>query len=322
MARGRYRIKITPDVVERARQIDLLTYLQTCEPDNVVRISPHVYKTREHDSLKISNGKWFWWSRGFGGVSALDYLIKVREIRFLDAVQMLTGSDVVYIPVAAPVPEKKEKQLRLPTRNKNCNQVIHYLTQRGIDKNIIQDCIQRGFLYESANYHNAVFVGKDGEGIPRYAACRGTMPGSNFKRDVSGSDKHFSFRLEAMNPSSASSVHLFEAAIDLLSYATYLQCEGKDYKRENLLSLSGVYQGSNKIPAALKNYLDQNPTVKIIYLHLDNDEAGRASAAALGKLLGNQYQVIDEPPQFGKDVNDCLRDYLKEESNVRNRKQS
>ena len=30
--------------------------------------------------------------------------------------------------------------------------------------------------------------------------------------------------------------------IDLLSYATYLKCEGKDYKSESLLSLSGVYQ--------------------------------------------------------------------------------
>ena len=58
--------------------------------------------------------------------------------------------------------------------------------------------------------------------------------------DASGSDKRYSFRLLA--DKSVSSVHLFEAAIDLLSYATYLKCEGKDYKSESLLSLSGVYQ--------------------------------------------------------------------------------
>lgn len=28
-------------------------------------------------------------------------------------------------------------------------------------------------------------------------------------------------------------VHLFEAAIDLLSYATYIKCEGKDYRKDN-----------------------------------------------------------------------------------------
>ena len=30
---------IAPEVIEQARQIDLLTYLQNCEPDELVRIS-------------------------------------------------------------------------------------------------------------------------------------------------------------------------------------------------------------------------------------------------------------------------------------------
>ena len=79
----------------------------------------------------------------------------------------------------------------------------------------------------------------------------------SFKRDASGSDKRYSFRLLAREPTD--SVHLFEAAIDLLSYATYLKCEGKDYKAENLLSLSGVYQPKkelkeSKIPVALTTF--------------------------------------------------------------------
>lgn len=49
---------IPPEVVEQARQIDLLTYLQSCEPQELVRISGNNYTTRTHDSLKISNGKW------------------------------------------------------------------------------------------------------------------------------------------------------------------------------------------------------------------------------------------------------------------------
>ena len=51
--------KISLDTIERVRQIDLLTYMQTYEPDNLSRIGAKTYKTREHDSLKISNGKWF-----------------------------------------------------------------------------------------------------------------------------------------------------------------------------------------------------------------------------------------------------------------------
>ena len=65
---------IPPEVVEQARQIDLLTYLQSCEPQELVRISGNNYTTRTHDSLKISNGKWMWWSQRIGGYNALDYL--------------------------------------------------------------------------------------------------------------------------------------------------------------------------------------------------------------------------------------------------------
>ena len=63
------------ETIEQARRVDLLTYLQTCEPQELVHVSGNVYCTREHDSLRISNGKWCWFSQGFGGYSALDYLI-------------------------------------------------------------------------------------------------------------------------------------------------------------------------------------------------------------------------------------------------------
>ena len=76
--------------IEKAREMDLLTYLQTYEPTELVHIRGNTYCTREHDSLKISNGKWMWWSRGFGGATALDYLIKVKGLSFTDAMRILT----------------------------------------------------------------------------------------------------------------------------------------------------------------------------------------------------------------------------------------
>lgn len=48
---------IPPETIEKARQVDLLTYLKTCEPNELVHISGNHYCTREHDSLKISNHK-------------------------------------------------------------------------------------------------------------------------------------------------------------------------------------------------------------------------------------------------------------------------
>ena len=315
MKSNRPYVQIAPDILERVRQIDLLSYLREYEPGNLVKVkgTSNVYCTAEHDSLKISNGKWYWWSQGFGGYSALDYLIKVKGYAFVEAVETLSGQRMSdWIP-PPPAPKKDEpKVLLLPEKNANADRVAQYLFGRGIDFSIIQECIAEGIIFESKKYHNAVFVGRDESGTAKYAALRSTL-GSSFKGDASGSDKRYSFRLLARSPCAC--VHLFEAAIDLLSYATYLKCEGKDYKAENLLSLSGVYQPKkeikdSKIPIALTTFLDTHPEVKTIYLHLDRDKTGRLCTETLQELLKKDYEIVDDPPPVGKDVNDFLLSYL------------
>lgn len=323
MRSNRGYVQLEPAVIEQARQMDLLSYLKAYEPSNLKRVAGNVYCTREHDSLKISNGKWYWWSRGFGGVSALDYLIKVRDYGFVEAVEALTGIAAERKP-PPPAPIKDEpKVLLLPPKNKDCDRVIQYLFGRGIDPAIIQECVADSTVYESADYHNAIFIGRDESGTPKYATCRGTV--GSFKGDASGSDKRYSFRLLAREPTDT--VHLFEAAIDLLSYATFLKCEGKGYKSENLLSLSGVYQPKkdikeSKIPIALTTFLRANPQIKTIILHLDKDKAGRLCTAALKELLQKDYKIVDDPPPVGKDFNDFLLSYLGISRPISNRERS
>ena len=131
MRTNRPYVQIDLDVLERVRQIDLLSYLREFEPSNLVKVkgTSNVYCTAEHDSLKISNGKWYWWSRGFGGYSALDYLIKVEEYDFVEAVEILTGQTMAeWKP--PPAPKKNEpKVLLLPPKNKDCNRVIKNSTK-------------------------------------------------------------------------------------------------------------------------------------------------------------------------------------------------
>ena len=99
--------------------------------------------------------------------------------------------------------------------------------------------------------------------------------------------------------------------------------EGQDYHRENLLSLSGVYQpndsGEMKIPIALEYFLKQHEEIQKIYLHLDNDEVGRSSAQAIATELEDRYQVIDCHLSTGKDVNDFLLTYLQSKRRGRNK---
>lgn len=192
---------IDTSVIEKVKQIDLLTYLQEREPDELVRIGPSAYCTKEHDSLKITNGKWFWWSRGFGGRSALDYLIKVRGMGFVDAVLHLNGSGITSVPRLQTEPRRnrpKRTILQLPPISKS-EIAILYLRKRGIEPAIIQHCLDEGSIYGSLNkrHENVVFVGRDSSGVSRYASLRGCK--GDFKGEAAGSDKRYSFRL-AMNP--------------------------------------------------------------------------------------------------------------------------
>lgn len=66
---------IAAEDVAKAKEMDLLTYLRNYEPQELVHVSGNTYCTREHDSLRISNGKWCWFSQGIGGRSALGYAV-------------------------------------------------------------------------------------------------------------------------------------------------------------------------------------------------------------------------------------------------------
>jgi hypothetical protein len=98
--------QVSPEQIEWARRLDLLSYLQQYEPDELVRLGGGVYSTRTNDSLKISRGKWFRWSTGVGGISALDYLVKVRDMSFVGAVLHLC--DCLRFDRQSVKPEQKQ----------------------------------------------------------------------------------------------------------------------------------------------------------------------------------------------------------------------
>lgn len=142
---------------------------------------------------------------------------------------------------------------------------------------------------------------------PKYAAYRATNQ-SRLMGDCTGSKKQYSFRLTAEN---TGEVHLFECAIDLLSYATLMKLEGKNWRQFNLISLAGVYSpkqniGDSKVPVTVRKLLEKDKSIKRIILHLDNDIAGRKATKALQTILTDKYEVVDDPPKCGKDVNDFL----------------
>ncbi|MBQ3999979.1 MAG: DUF3991 and TOPRIM domain-containing protein [Oscillospiraceae bacterium] len=300
----------TEEQIKAARSIDLLTYLQTYEPTELIHVRGDTYCTREHDSLKISNGKWMWWSRGFGGTSALDYLVKVKGMQFTDAMKILIDNSEDFQNVTPKICSKDnrnaERKLLLPEKSETNREVIKYLTGRGIDRDLIDACIHRGVLFESLSYHNCVFVGFDEHGIAKYASYRSTNE-LRLMGEAAGSDKRYSFRTNA----DGRNLHVFESAIDLLSYMTVIHEQTGRWIADPMISLGGVYApGSDKtickLPVALENMLQNHPEVETISLHLDNDFAGRSATENISLQLRCNYKTIDEPPPVGKDYNDYL----------------
>lgn len=287
--------------------MDLLTYLQRHEPDELIHDGGVSYRTRSHDSLKISNGLWCWWSQGIGGKTALDYLIEVRSLDFTDAVGLILRDGPVSTPAQSRSPpvQAAPRTLILPEHNDNNRRVFAYLCSRGIDPEIINHCIKHGQLYEESEHHNAVFVGFDGD-TPKCASMRSTLSDSAFLRDAEGSDKRFSFSFTA--PDNNCALVVTEGAIDLLSYLTLVKRNRRGWRKVNGVSLTGVYmprENALVVPAALEQYLKDHPRIRRIALCLDNDEAGRSAAEGIIAAL-SELEVIYRPPASSKDYNDML----------------
>lgn len=268
--------------IDRANQADLVSFLQA-QGEQLERAG-NEYRWKRHDSLTVRGNKWYRHSQSKGG-GPVDFLMEFFGRSFTEAVQLLTGEQGEGKPEqTAPLPE-----FRLPPRSPTAEQVKRYLTEaRRIDEDVTGFFISSGDIYEEAGHHNAVFVGRDENGIPRYAHQRGTA--GSFRLDVKGSDKalNFCYRGEGER------LFVFEAPIDLLSFLCLFK---KDWQKQSYLSLGGVGE------KALLRFLSDRPSVKTIFLCLDNDKAGNDACSRLVKLMPEGLTVHRLVPLY-KDWNE------------------
>ena len=301
---------VTKEQVAAARRMTAIEFLRRYRAGDLVQSSAHgEFELKSHDSFKI-NGEsslWHWKSRGIGGKSALDYLLHVEGCSFVEAVRLLCDEQPVFTPKNHANVERKRPPFELPEKSPTSTRVEAYLRCRGISPQVIQKCIDDGILYESLPYHNCVFVGRDANGAPKYAALRGTYTyGKQFKAESTGSDKRIGFCIEPAQKSGT--VAVFEAAIDTMAEMT-LNWDAADKYR---LSLGGIYapeEGRDiHPPAALEEFLYRHPQVQCIEFCLDNDPPGHAAATALARLYGNRYRVaVRLPPIEGFDYADLAQ---------------
>lgn len=212
--------------IDRANQVNLEDFLRA-QGETLIR-SGKEYRWKCHDSLTVRGNKWFRHSQSKGGYP-VDFVMEFYSKSFPEAVRMLIGEEGTGVQEARPAPPP---DFRLPLRNLSNARVLDYLTKRRcIAPAIVEHFIASGDLYEDASHHNAVFVGRDKTGLPRYAHCRGTA--DRFRLDVAGSDKSYGF----CHQGEGGQLFVFEAPIDLMSF---LCLYPKDWKSRSYLSLGGV----------------------------------------------------------------------------------
>jgi len=344
---------VSEEQIKKAKEVDLLTYLQENEPHELRKTKvANEYRTATHGSLVLSRGLWFWNRGGFGGKTALDFLIKMRGMSFTDAVETVLGARGVValygsvalssqstgfnsadgssaLPVegAEQIPLKPE--FKLPPTALLATNAIAYLQKRGISPEVINRCFVAGILYESRNHKNVIFVGRDENCKERFACQRGIK--DDFKADVAGSDKRYSFSLPAENSDSQQLI-VFESPIDLLSHATLQQWGYLDDVVDGDSDSATALAVATELPAdahrlslggvsdvALIAYLERNTTIEQIYLCLDADEAGQTAARKIAAKLATNSRfehisVFNRPPQNGaKDYNEALLSAISEE---------
>ena len=161
----------TQEQIDRANQADLVSFLQS-QGEQLTRAG-NEYRWKRHDSLTVRGNKWYRHSQSKGG-GPVDFVMEFFGKSFTEAVELLTGEKGAAPPPDRPCPASLS-DFRLPPPNSDNRTARNYLTAaRRIDEDVTGFFFARGDIYEDAAHHNAVFVGRDEDGIPRYAHSKGT----------------------------------------------------------------------------------------------------------------------------------------------------
>lgn len=206
-----------PEQVDRLRAIPLPAVLRAsgARPD---RHDKHKWHTAA-GVLSVNGAKFIDWNHGRGGGGAIDLVMHVHHLRFLEALEWL-GRMVGGVAPPEPPAGPSDTALRLPTPNPDhLAHVKRYLTeQRRIAPAMVDLLVARAVLYADARA-NAVFVLLGKANRPVGAELRGTTE-RPWRGMAPGSRKDLGFFWVAAEPlARAASVILCESAIDAISCA-------------------------------------------------------------------------------------------------------
>ena len=109
-------------------------------------------------------------------------------------------------------------------------------------------------------------------------------------------------REENLTPAEAKALNREKYPLDRM-YQEWLHT---DVSEMQMLKDSIDDTAKSKVPVAVIGYLESHPEIKRVFVHFDRDKAGREATEVLRLKLSDKYEVVDRPPDYGKDYNDFL----------------
>lgn len=289
-------VYFTEEQKQRANSVDLVDFLQM-QGEKLLPSGRDKRLASDH-SITVRGNEWFDHSSEEGS-HAIDLVQRLYNLSFPEAVTLLLGGEqgAEYQQSDRNKTSEPRKPFELPPANSDMRRVYAYLIkQRFISWDVITHFAKAKMLYEDKEFHNALFVGYDKDGVPRHAHKRGTYTGGkSYKGNVEGCDPCFSFHYTGVS----NMVYVFEAPIDMLSFITLNQ---KGWGKHSYVSLCGVAEH------ALLRLLQDNPQIQNISLCLDHDEPGIKATERLKESLNEHgyFNVSVLQSQY-KDWNEDIK---------------
>ncbi|MGX8833684.1 DUF3991 domain-containing protein [Amedibacillus sp. YH-ame6] len=273
--------KFSDDQKALANSINLVDYLRN-QGETLIK-SGREFRWQRYTSVTIKDNHWYKHKTQEGGYP-IKFLEEFYGMKYVDAMELLLSyaSDTGITANYEPKEEVPKKEFALPERSETMKRMYAYLLKtRHIDKDVVNEFVKKGLLYEDTQYHNVVFVGEDNEGIARHAHKKSTYEskdGTSYRGNVESSDPRYSFHYKG----TSSTLLVFEAPIDMLSYISIYK---DNWQQHSYLALCGL--GMQPI----EEMLEENTNINLVIVGTDHDVAGIEGAERIQDYIDTLSNV-------------------------------
>ena len=304
------KISFSKDEVEIAKQTNLVNFL-SARGEQIKRVGNNEYTMLVHDSMRISDNKFYWNSRSVGGnpvdfcmiYYGLDFKTAVAELLKYNGYNVEISGSVTYIQPSAntastPVQEKQDEHKPIPYALDNkTNRAYAYLTKtREINKDIVKKYIDEGLIAQDV-HGNVVFKVFDKNGEISGSELSSTLTERRFKQTTERNGNGFT--INPISPQNPSRAMFFESAIDTLSY--YSLHQDTDILLVSMAGLKDIV-----VLNTLERYgIDYSNAV----LAVDNDKWGIRFAEKMQSRYGIPSHFVNDDELFAGHQNENIKDW-------------